>query len=272
MKVPPLVSKELWDAVQHQLQRNKLLATRNCRREYLLRGLVLCGGCGRHMAGWSRPGYAYYRCGRTSQSKIGTKRCLNGLVRADRLERAVWEAVTRLLRDPQHLRDELHRRRAEGSPTRTDSEGELKIVRGRLRDMPREQDKLIEGYAKGLIPDEKMREWMDASNEERESLESRANELDGRLSRLELSEKQEANAIEFAGQVARGLDRLPFAERQELMQLLVEDITCQGGEVVVRTIIPADGTDKSVSLCSPIREGPGGNHQGVGHAAGGGRR
>jgi hypothetical protein len=138
--------------------------------------------------------------------------------------------------------------------------------------MPREQDKLIEGYAKGLIPDEKMREWMDASNEERESLESRANELDGRLSRLELSEKQEANAIEFAGQVARGLDRLPFAERQELMQLLVEDITCQGGEVVVRTIIPADGTDKSVSLCSPIREGPGGNHQGVGHAAGGGRR
>ena len=63
-----------------------------------------------------------------------------------RLEPAVWEAVTRLLQNPDRLREELHRRRDEGSTTRDVAE----------------QDRLVEGYGKGLIPDDRMTVRMSA--------------------------------------------------------------------------------------------------------------
>ena len=63
----------------------------------------------------------------------------------------------------------------------------------------------------------------------------------------------EANALRFAEHVRAGLDNLTFAERQELMRLLIEDVTCQWGKAPVRTAIPVDKAGGDVSLCTPIR-------------------
>ena len=54
LKVPPLVNEELWEGARRRLQRNKTLASRNTRREYLLRGLVICRQCSKHMSGRRR--------------------------------------------------------------------------------------------------------------------------------------------------------------------------------------------------------------------------
>ena len=54
--VPPLVGQEVWDHAQAQLARNAVLSFRNnTRRDYLLRCLLTCGGCGLAMHGTTRP-------------------------------------------------------------------------------------------------------------------------------------------------------------------------------------------------------------------------
>ena len=205
LKVPPLVSEELWEGVQRRLQRNKALASRNTRREYLLRGLVICRQCSKHMSGSTFHGYSYYRCGRRGKKKMYLESCTGPLVRADWLGSTVWETITDLLQQPDRLREELRRRREEDSPTRAIAEQELGIAKRRHAEIPEEQDRLVEGYGKGLIPDRLMEPRMRTLQAELEELVERISELEGRLSRLELTEEQEAQALRFAERVQQGL-------------------------------------------------------------------
>ena len=46
------------------------------------------------------------------------------------------------------------------------------------------------------------------------------------------------HVLAFAQKVQSGLDKLDFSQRQELMRLLIEDVTCTREGVQVRTIIP----------------------------------
>ena len=121
--------------------------------------------------------------------------CTGPLVRADWLGSTVWETITDLLQQP--------RRREEDSPTRAIAEQELGIAKRRHAEIPEEQDRLVEGYGKGLI--RLMEPRMRTLQAELEELVERISELEGRLSRLELTEEQEAQALRFAERVQQGL-------------------------------------------------------------------
>ena len=238
VRVPSIVTPELWEAVQRRLGQNKALASRNCHRKYLVRGLVRCGQCGAHMSAWFDGNLRRYRCNRSYRTDIHGNRCSFMPIRADDVEESVWGELSRLLQEPDALRKELQRRREKGSPTRETAERELLLTRRRLGAIPQEQDRLVEGYGKGLIPDDLMRSRMDALKSEKEDLECRGGELERQLTSLELTEEQEAQALAFADRVRSGLGNLEFAEKQELFRLLVEDVTCYDDKAVIHTIIP----------------------------------
>ena len=40
---PAIVDADLWERARQALRRNMILATRNAKRQYLLRGLITCG-------------------------------------------------------------------------------------------------------------------------------------------------------------------------------------------------------------------------------------
>jgi site-specific DNA recombinase len=60
----PLISRELFDAAQAMVDRNKRATTREptAGRHYALSGLLHCSICGRRMVGQWNHGRAYYRC------------------------------------------------------------------------------------------------------------------------------------------------------------------------------------------------------------------
>ena len=64
VRVPALVDPEVWEMAQQQLARNRERARRNnTKHDYLLRGLLTCGRCGRRLVGmWSRAGRGRYSC------------------------------------------------------------------------------------------------------------------------------------------------------------------------------------------------------------------
>lgn len=55
VEVPAIVSPEVWEAAQRQLQRNKEQSTRRMKSQYLLRGLLYCQTCNLRLGGHSRP-------------------------------------------------------------------------------------------------------------------------------------------------------------------------------------------------------------------------
>ena len=121
IRVPALVSEQLFAAVAEQLTENRQRQRQRARgARYLLQGLLVCARCGyayygkpvsRQAAKGKKRHYAYYRCVGTGAYRFGGKRaCQNKQVRTDLLETAVWNDVCALLQDPGRLEAEYQRR------------------------------------------------------------------------------------------------------------------------------------------------------------------
>jgi site-specific DNA recombinase len=86
--VPAIITAAEFQAVQSQLARNKALAQRNRKHEYLLIGARLrCGRCGRAMTGEAPHGYRRYRCSSRSTFMEASRRCQGTLHAADAEQR-----------------------------------------------------------------------------------------------------------------------------------------------------------------------------------------
>lgn len=91
ISVPAIIDKDLFDKVQHMLKQNTNFSRRNTKREYLLRSVIRCDSCGYSMIGGTNKSkdreYSYYIC----PSKGEKRKCDNGQIRADVIDKEVWD-------------------------------------------------------------------------------------------------------------------------------------------------------------------------------------
>ena len=247
VEVPSLVPIELFEAVQRKLKTNAELSRRNTKREYLLSGLLYCSQCDGRMGGHTIHDVAYYRCYRKDNPDrvlLGPdgdpQLCSCPEIRAEVVEPVVWDTICQLIKDPDFLIQELHKRNNDNSQTREILERELQLCQARLKAIPDEQKRLVEGYRKGLYADFMMREDMELIQKEQDEIEKRKSELERQLAQRKLTESQEAKIRSFAKKIGTGLDTLGFAGRQELLRLLVEKVLFDGQVVEIQTIITPD--------------------------------
>jgi site-specific DNA recombinase len=245
VEVPSLVPNELFEAVQRKLEKNTELSRRNTKREYLLSGLLYCSRCGGRMGGHTMHGFAYYHCYRKSNpDNIPLKQdgesqpCSCPNVRAEMIEPVVWNTIYQLIKNPDFLIEELRKRNVDNSQTKEILERELRLCRERLKAIPDEQLRLVEGYRKGLYADFMMHEDMELIKKEQADVEKRKVELERRLTQKQLTESQETRIRSFTKKINAGLNTLDFAARQELLRLLVEKVLFDGQGVEIQTIIP----------------------------------
>ncbi|GEM_PF-3936793 len=113
-------------------------------------------------------------------------------------------------------------------------------------------DRLIKGYGKRLIPDDRMRLRMSALTDERDELTKKAEELKQRLRRLQAVEDED-HVLAFVERVRDKMDVLDSAGRR-LLELVLEDATCHSDHTIVRTVIPPADSEASGQLCIPPPE------------------
>ena len=181
--VPSIVPREVYDAAQERLDENLRVARRNTKRDYLLSGL-LRHACGSSMGGRTHKEIAYYRCykDRKSTAPIDErgepKPCSCSWVNGRALEATIWDKVTGLVMQPELLVQELERLTQPTSTTREALEEEVACIRKRLDAVPQEEQRLVQGYRKGLYADFMMREEMDRLHRERDAAMESGKELE----------------------------------------------------------------------------------------------
>jgi site-specific DNA recombinase len=168
--VPPLVSREVWEAAQTRLATNKKDSMRNLKRSYLLSKRVTCGECGLKMAGTpihtNRDDgrhylYLYYRCPAT-RGKSYANECHLPLFSATEVDAVVWQWVKSFLTDPKALNCGLDEYRAARERENAPLRERLQVVSD-LLDQNREQlarllDLYLSGeFTKELLTDRKVR-------------------------------------------------------------------------------------------------------------------
>jgi site-specific DNA recombinase len=239
--VPPLVDVALAEAVGEQLTENRQRSRQSARgQRYLLQGLVVCRQCGYAYYGKAvslasakgrRRQYAYYRCCGSDAYRFGGERlCANQQVRTDRLDEAVWREVERVLEDPSWIAAEYERRLVQARDPAT---GELAGLEGQIAKLHRSLDRLIDGYAEGLIDKaefepraaglrQQLRGWEDQAVRIRNEAAQRA-ALSLIVGRLE----------EFARQVRQQMAAVDWSVQRDLIRLLVKRVEIDPEEVTV---------------------------------------
>jgi len=146
---PAIIDQVTFDKVQARLKRNRELALRNVKRNYLLRGYAYCQYCSRRYQGavksyQTKQGikeYEYYRC--SSSFKINANPCPNHSFKAEWLEHVVWQEVEAALQNPDVVLAGIEALRKEAN--RADSHLEaLTTIDDRLKDLDKQQQRLLE--------------------------------------------------------------------------------------------------------------------------------
>ncbi len=238
----PLIEEALYDAVQEQLAENRRRARQSQRgARYLLQGLLVCKVCG--YAYYGKPlspsarkhrprGYAYYRCVGTDSYRFGGHRvCANTQMRTDLVEIAVWHEVCQLLKDPQRLEREYHRRghaRPRGAKWETPES-----LRAQISKLQRGMARLIDGYAEGLIEKVEFEPRI-------KRMKQRVTILEDQLQQLadEAVQQRELKLLigqleEFVTKVQRNLAAADWEMKREIIRALVRRVEIDKQEVTV---------------------------------------
>ncbi len=243
--VPAIVGEALFASAAEQLEENRRRSReRLAGVRYLLRGLLVCRKCGYGFTGHHHRGrWRYYRCCGTDRGRFhGQFRCDARLVAVEPLDTAVWDEVCRLLKDPARVLEEYQRRldAVQASPRRL----ELDVLERQVVKARRAIDRVIDGYAEGLI--------------EKHEFEPRIAELRSRAARLEA----EAETLRAAEEQARSLqlvigklglfatmvrDRLEAADWSTMREIIC---------TLVRRIEVADDAVRVVFRVDPGSSGP----------------
>lgn len=224
-----LIDRQQWERAQAQLHRNQSFSPRNSHHTYLLKGLVECGGCQARYVGDPNHGKFYYRCHR---------RCKRyPTVREELLDQTVWEAIAEMILNPALIVEQLEGRERAAAAKATLSASEIKEVAQGTAQVDEEERRVLEAYRLGVLTPAIL-------GRELEQLKVRRNTLVQRQAELNAQSRQpnvpalRRTIFDYCREVAQRLEALSEAERQRLLQLLIEVVIFKGDEVTIRGFIP----------------------------------
>jgi len=219
--VPPLVVDDVWQRAQERLAMNQRFAARNNKRHfYLLRSLLVCGICGRTLAGRTSNGCVYYYCtnrGKHRDPDVPPHACsIAGRI----VEHLVWESVCELLRNPNLLADAWQ---AQCETDDADPD-EADRLQSRLRSLNRQWARLLDAFQDELVDKEELARRKTRLDAERESLGQRLDQLLRQDRRKQAKTQMLEDFTAFCQKIEASLADPTPEVQQEVIRLLIDHI------------------------------------------------
>ena len=182
--VQPVVTQEEFEWVQQRRKHNQRYAAKNTTlREYLLKGRIRCGLCGRVYTGVTRGNRSYYYCRGRVKLDWGADKCPAQKFQADPLEQTVYHSVTRFLTTPEVFLGEVHRRRQleeQTAATLKEEMGQLERQARQEREAEAQAFRLASRYH---LSEDVFQQELDVIRSRRQGIEERRRRV---LSQLEM--------------------------------------------------------------------------------------
>jgi site-specific DNA recombinase len=250
--VPAMITQETFEAAQARLDRNTRTARRNnTAHAYLLRGLVSCGQCQLACTGRaSRSGYSYYFCrGRTDPLRAALgERCTARFIAAPALDAVVWQDLWRVLTEPALIIQELERARG-GAWLPQALQARQRTLREALAQLDRQQARLLDVYLAEVIGHEEFQRKRRDLTQTQESLTRQMRQLEAQAQQ-QIDLTALAQGIDaFCQGIGPTLDQLNFAQRRQLVELLIDRVIVTDGQVEIRYVVPTGPKGETTPFC-----------------------
>jgi site-specific DNA recombinase len=246
VSVPVLIDEDTYQRAQSQLARNSHLSFRhNTHHSYLLRCLLKCGLCGLNMFGrtyaatTTAPAHRYYNCkGKDLIGSGRTERCPQRTVKAEELEAVVWNHIEALLSHPDQLLAQFTQFATVGAEPDTKTRAALQRGRAQEQRLAREESRLLDAYQAGFLS-------LAELGQRRELLTQRRTVLYEQREHQQRMRQQELHAhavltelTHFCTRIRQRLPTVTLAEKQQLLQLLIDRIVVGTDTVEIQHVIP----------------------------------
>jgi site-specific DNA recombinase len=226
--VPAIVSEEIWKRAQIQRKLNTSESLRHIKREYLLRSRVRCGLCKSSINCFAtRPSskelryYLYYRCN-GYMGNIADVECDLPSFRVDIVDHLVWNWVKDLLTKPGVLEHGLAEYQDGREQFCAPIRDRLVVLEDLWLDSKSQLDRVLDLYISGQVQRELLIDKKQQLESTLAALEKERDDLNLNLESESLSDSEIRQIVEFAAQIAEGLEpgNESFEDRRRIIELL----------------------------------------------------
>ncbi|HSH83027.1 MAG TPA: recombinase family protein [Herpetosiphonaceae bacterium] len=249
--VPASIAQATFDAAHLRLAEHQRLSPRNnTAHAYLLRGLVNCGTCLFACMARTVSTYADYACqGRRDALRATTgERCTARAARASLLDTVVWEDLCQILREPGMITHELTRARG-GAWLPQALQARRKTVTDARNHVRRHQERVLDVYLAEVIEREEFERKRQELVRTQEGLSRQLRQLEAQV-QDQMDMASLAEGIEaFCERVRQTLDQLTFAQRRQLVELLIDCVIVRDRTVEIRYVMPTSQTGEGTPFC-----------------------
>jgi site-specific DNA recombinase len=250
--VPAIISQESFDLAQARLDQNKQMARRNnTAHEYLLRGLVSCGACKLACRGRClHSGYDYYVCrGRTEALRAAKgERCIARYIPASALDDVVWQDLCQVLAEPSLITHELERAQM-GEWLPQALQARRKTLQDALTQLERQQTRLLDAYLAEIIGRDEFERKREQVQQTHNGLSQQLRQVDAQAQRQLDVAKVAEGITNFCQRIRPTLKRLDFAQRRQLVELLIDCVIVTDGQVEIRYVVPTGPAGETTAFC-----------------------
>jgi site-specific DNA recombinase len=237
---PALVAADVWEAAQEALIRNRKLAKRNAKHEYLLRGLIRCGHCGSGYAGktvgsgGSTKVYPFYICNGAKgvMHPLPENRCRSKTVAAAKLDAHIWQHCRRWAYDPGDALGDAQRELRERMAQTVGAEEQRRRLLMEIAEKETERERVLTMYRRGRITTDEADAQLDAIAHETATLREM---LESMRAREALVQAQEAHLADAAVMLRSLRDRIEEIERTGDVAAMREVVSLLVRRVVIET-------------------------------------
>lgn len=145
----PIISKQLFDEAQERLHPDRYMK-RETVRQFLFRGLAVCGECGLKITAEIKKGHTYYRCTKSR----GTKQCSQKYVREEDLTDKVRQQLALYDFNDEKLGDIIEAAEIKYAEMMNGTDTRKKELEASITEIRKRRESLIEKFIDNAIPKE----------------------------------------------------------------------------------------------------------------------
>lgn len=245
---PVIISAEIFEKAQLQLQRNREVAKRMYRPEnkrYLLRSKVKCGQCGLAMTCISQGKqggnyrYQYYRClGKDPITHARRGSCPSVSIRAHLLEDLVWTELVQLLNKPKMIATMHQEWRTSKVANTQHLSAQLDSLTKRKERLEKQSQRLIDAYQEDVITLTELKARRKKMQQDIEYINLQLHQLGRQQHEIIRWQDLVCNIEKFTTLIGSNLDSLKFQDRQLIIQCLIDKIVVTGENVDIFYVFP----------------------------------
>jgi len=238
--VTPTIEHSLWDAAQTLLKQNAHSARRhNNKNEYLMRRLIVCGLCGCIVSGYVSNKSTFYSCGAKRNKNIHSKPH-DELIQVHHkpFDAKIWQGLTELLQDPEsikaQLEKKLERKNSAHLPiANTDAKTDKDLEKLNVQ-----EKRIIDAYREGIIDLGELKIQKENIAAKRKTLEAKKKAAPSHTESAGQTEITLDMLGDISARFQRAMSKADFANREKLVNLLVNSVTLYPHKAVVKGNIP----------------------------------